>query len=308
MSHEGEKLDNLERFIRLNTEQKNEFYKIIHFCRESYIKKPVENTKSAIEIHTEIIDEYIKKKRISELIIFLREASYDEYLVNEKLFIRQVLVELNRKIHIASNQMTVFTKLIAELLEYNHNKENLENSIRNLFSDYTTSVFPYIYELSLSNTQSRRSRAGKTFEFIIYSLYEKFNYRFDSQAKIGKKVFKDQNLGKIVDSVLPSVNAFVQLRNKTIVGSMKTTLRERWQEVVEEVSRSNLPNIYLLTVDDNISESKIKQMGEHNIILVVLKQIKETEKLLSYRNVISFEDYFLEEIPNILSYWAQRPL
>lgn len=87
---------------------------------------------------------------------------------------------------------------------------------------------------------------------------------------------------------------------------MKTSLRERWQEVVEEVVRSNLPNIYLLTVDDNISENKITQMSQHNIILVVIESVKE--KLSSFRSVLSFEEYFSREIPNILSYWEEENL
>lgn len=84
---------------------------------------------------------------------------------------------------------------------------------------------------------------------------------------------------------------------------MKTTLRERWQEVVEEVVRSNLPNIYLLTVDDDISVSKATQMAEHNITLVVLNRVKQQDKLSGKRNIISFESYFFDEIPHVLEYW-----
>ncbi|OPA77376.1 hypothetical protein BFG04_03960 [Campylobacter pinnipediorum subsp. pinnipediorum] len=111
-------------------------------------------------------------------------------------------------------------------------------------------------------------------------------------------------LGKIVDSILPSADAFSEFRNQCIIGSMKTTLRERWQEVVEEINRSNLPNIYLLTTDNNISENQIKQMREHNIILVVNKEVKDT--FLNYRNVISFETYLTTNIPQVLKYWEDQ--
>lgn len=87
---------------------------------------------------------------------------------------------------------------------------------------------------------------------------------------------------------------------------MKTTLRERWQEVVEEISRSNLPNIHLLTVDENISVSKAKQMAEHNIILVVTKSTKANHILNTMHNVIDFETYFLKEIPLLMDYWRQH--
>lgn len=94
--------------------------------------------------------------------------------------------------------------------------------------------------------------------------------------------------------------------DKTIIGSMKTTLRERWQEVVEEVSRSNIPCIYLLTVDDDISENKAIQMGNHNIVLVVINSVKNQPHLKDKRSIINFENYFLEEIPNIMKYWGEN--
>ena len=87
---------------------------------------------------------------------------------------------------------------------------------------------------------------------------------------------------------------------------MKTTLRERWQEVVEEITRSNLPNIYLLTVDEDISILKAKQMAEHNIVLVVLKKIKEQPSLNKMRNIIDFETFFTKEIPSVMDYWENN--
>ena len=87
---------------------------------------------------------------------------------------------------------------------------------------------------------------------------------------------------------------------------MKTTLRERWQEVVEEITRSNLLNIYLLTVDEDISILKAKQMAEHNIVLVVLKKIKEQPSLNKMRNIIDFETFFTKEIPSVMDYWENN--
>ena len=86
---------------------------------------------------------------------------------------------------------------------------------------------------------------------------------------------------------------------------MKTTLRERWQEVVEEISRSNLPNIHLLTVDEDISDSKAEQMSQHNIVLVVLQSVKQQPALKNKRSIIDFENYFLTEIPQVMDYWRE---
>lgn len=82
--------------------------------------------------------------------------------------------------------------------------------------------------------------------------------------------------------------------------------RERWQEVIEEVSRTGLPRIYLLTVDEDISLSKAEQIAKHNVVLVVLKKVKLNTKLKNIRNIICFEDYFLEEIPEMLNYWKKN--
>ena len=84
---------------------------------------------------------------------------------------------------------------------------------------------------------------------------------------------------------------------------MKTTLRERWQEVVEEIGRSNVPGIYLLTVDEDISEKKVKQIGMHNITLVVLNSVKVLRKMKNEYNVIDFETYFNKDIPEVLNHW-----
>ena len=96
--------------------------------------------------------------------------------------------------------------------------EELLISIRELCGEYAGRVFPYLYKQSLSNTQSRRSRSGKTFEAIIYKIYEVLDYKFDSQGKVGRKIFDEVGLGKKVDSILPGIKEFNQRRNKTIIG------------------------------------------------------------------------------------------
>jgi hypothetical protein len=71
------------------------------------------------------------------------------------------------------------------------------------------------------------------------------------------------------------------------------------------VARSNLPNIHLLTVDDNISASKAEQMAKHNIVLVVRNNIKASSAMKNKRSIIDFETYFLDELPEALKFWKQ---
>lgn len=293
--------ETIQMLFKLPEKEEKSFAEFIKSQREACISSPKETAKKATENNKELIDNLLKNGNISDAIKHLRKDAYEQYLKEESLFNSVILKELSYKFE---TPHLIIEKLSNTLFELKIEDKNIfEKNLVEVFGNYAGAISPYIYQLCLSNTQSRRSRAGKTFEGIIYFLYEYFGYPFNSQAQIGRKIFFDLGLGKIVDSVLPNMEAFTERRDKTIIGSMKTTLRERWQEVVEEVSRSNVPNIYLLTVDDDISENKAIQIGNHNIVLVVLNDVKNLPHLRNKRSIINFESYFFEEIPNIMKYW-----
>jgi len=293
--------ENIDPLIKLSDNEKSEFDKLIKKERKTHIKPPKDTTHNAVKENKKTIEKLLTVNNVSQCINILRELSYEEFLKEEALFNGLILSTISEKFKIPKLMLQNISDQLHT--QKNLSKDDFFQMTSQLFGEYAGSISPYIYQLNLSNTQSRRSRAGKTFEGIIYYLYEYYGYQYDAQSTIGKKAFSKLNLGKVVDSILPNKQAFIDHRTKTIVGSMKTTLRERWQEVVEEISRSNLPNIYLLTVDDNISESKVLQMAQHNIILVVLKEVKEKPQLKTKQSVIDFETYFLKEIPIIMNYW-----
>lgn len=284
----------MKHLISLNKVQNDEFS---HFLQQTR-KKIISNPKTTLE---NVLEDYDKTsitlENLSAAIKNLRELSYEYFLDEEAVFNGEILKNIALKFEIPSQ---ILQNLSIQFLN-SLDKNNFKKQLAFYFGEFSAGISPYIYALCLSNTNSRRSRSGKTFEAVIYFLYSHFNYKFDAQSKIGKKAFSKYGLGKVVDSILPSIDAFNEFRNKTIVGSMKTSLRERWQEVVEETARSNLPNIYLLTCDENISKNKIIQMKEHNIILVVYKNVKENLK--EFPSVISFEEYFSKEIPVVMEYW-----
>lgn len=296
--------EKLDKIIRLAPKEMDNFSNLIKTQRKLLISSPKDTARKAMLSNRDSIDALLQSQEISKVISDLRELSYNEFLIEESNFNTVVLSNISKEFSIPRLQLEKISKEIYKYQSFS--LEDFQEKIRSSFGKFAGSISPYIYQLCLSNTQSRRSRAGKIFEGIIYFLYEYYNYQYESQAKIGKKQFSKLGLGKVVDSVLPSTDAFQNFRNKTIVGSMKTTLRERWQEVVEEISRSNLPNIHLLTVDDNISLTKAKQMSEHNIVLVVLKTVKSDKSLKKMHNIIDFETYFLNEIPQLMKYWEQH--
>lgn len=294
----------LNNLISLPAEEEKRFSEFIRKARNSYIIKPQETVDIVVNDYKQTVEQYIEEGKLSDLIVFLREKSFEYFLSNESDFNAYIFKSITDKFEIPKYK---FNQLCQKIdINAIKNIETLKTEISEIFGEYSGYISPYIYQLCLSNTNSRRSRAGKVFESIIYYIYKHFNYKFESQVSIGSAQFSAIGMGKVVDSILPGIQEFKERRDKTIIGTMKTTLRERWQEVVEEVSRSNLPNIYLLTVDDDIGKNKAEQMSKHNIILVVHKNVKAKEHLINRRNVVDFENYFLEELPSIFKYWNKH--
>lgn len=294
--------DKMENLIKLPKDEDDKFANFIRINRGLLISSPKITAEKATNHNSDFILGLIDGGQITRAIIELRELAYDEFLKEESIFNSVILKEIGKKFDAPRIRLDALCQYLSTVDTSDF--VVLKDSITEIFGSYSGYISPYIYQLCLSNTQSRRSRAGKVFEGIIYFLYDHFNYPYASQASIGKKTFSELGLGKVVDSILPSVDAFNQRRDKTIVGTMKTTLRERWQEVVEEVARSNLPNIHLLTVDESIASSKAEQMAKHNIVLVVRNDVKNKDEMKDRRSIIDFETYFLSELPETLKFWS----
>lgn len=142
--------------------------------------------------------------------------------------------------------------------------------------NWFTSEFPeHIYSLNLSNTQSRRSRAGKEFEAIIELILIGANIPLDSQGSIGTRYFTEKGLGKLVDIVSPGSTEYTVNKRDTVLISAKTTLRERWQEVPEEMARTGAREMFLVTLDESISQDVIETLNDNNIQLVTTTSLKE---------------------------------
>lgn len=236
----------------------------------------------------------------------LREAIWRRYLIDEAHFHREVISHL---IQTRDLPRSILTQILNENFfaeDYSKmSKEEVLKRMSKIVGDCAGRVMPYIYELSLSTTQSRRSRAGKVFEKIIETFFDIFGYPYSNQSALGNAAYNVHNLGKKVDLIVPDVTSYLSNRPKCAVITMKTTLRERWQEVAEELNRTNVPHIYLLTVDDGVSANTADIMHQYNITLVLYKRAK-TKTFGERANVIDYETFFLKEIPHILSYWKKQ--
>jgi len=282
-------------------EEQKEFDALIKQYRTLYIRNS-KDIVDAIYHDNSLYHDRIVDNQISETIRDLREEVWREYLKDEVNFNAILMKDLYDKL---KTPREILDKLVDEDI-LSKQGSALTRFVKEVCGEYAGRVFPYVYRLSLSNTQSRRSRAGSTFESIMYKIYDSLEYSYDSQKKVGRKTFDSLGLGKKVDSILPSVECYAKRRNKTIVGTMKTTLRERWQEVAEEIERTKIPEIHLLTVDEDISLSKGKEMSQHNIIVVAYKWVSEKKELAGMKNIISFEEYLFDELPIIQAYWRDN--
>ncbi len=295
------KIDEIPVIIDIPKQELDKFDALIKQYRNKYIRTSQEIVESALSQNQQYLEQ-IKAKKVSKCISELREIVWQEYLLDEVNFNAILMRDLHKLLETPK-----------EILEVLLNKnitdkkgEELIETVKEICGEYAGRVFPYIYRLSLSNTQSRRSRAGKSFEAIIYKIYENLGYEYDSQSKVGRKTFDTLGLGKKVDSILPNIKCYAERRNKTIIGTMKTSLRERWQEVAEEIERTKIPEIHLLTADESIPKSKAQEMANHNIIVVTYEWVANSDTLKSMKNIISFEEYLFEEIPNILKFWNEN--
>jgi hypothetical protein len=105
--------------------------------------------------------------------------------------------------------------------------------------------------------------------------------------------------------VLPS---FKHLRGATLhsapglILSAKTTLRERWKQVAVEMRGADL---FLATVDEDISANALEDMAMLGIMLVVPEMLKQSEntEYVRHSNVIDFRSFFQDELQNRRLTW-----
>ncbi|MBN2208401.1 MAG: hypothetical protein JW759_03810 [Candidatus Coatesbacteria bacterium] len=114
-------------------------------------------------------------------------------------------------------------------------------------------------ELSLGNM--RKSRGGKTFEWVIVRLLDHIGVRAEMPGGEIKR-----QLGR-VDIVVPSANVALETPDRAIFLTCKRTLRERWKQEVPQ-ARPN-QRVYLLTIDEDVSSEKAQEINQKSLIAFV---------------------------------------
>lgn len=93
------------------------------------------------------------------------------------------------------------------------------------------------------------------------------------------------------DLVVPSAEVFQERPERAVVLEFKTTTRERWKEVRNEIDRTG-HRVWLITLDDYISDENVELMAEGKITLYVPERVfqglkKRKGHLRSLKTLIS---------------------
>jgi len=179
------------------------------------------------------------------------------------------------------------TKIIKEAIKKGFLKD------RRSFSSSFKQNYDELWEFFLSISQSRKTRAGGSFEKHVKYLFELLHYPFDTQTVLNGKV----------DYVIPR-DAFKKNRTSCVVISIKRTLRERWRQVIGELTSTNAGKIYILTADEEISYPKVEEMKSHNVNLVVWDEYK-IDKFQQYFNVLGFNQFIQIDLPSSRKMWER---
>ncbi|WP_270640179.1 type II restriction endonuclease [Longibaculum muris] len=243
-----------------------EFKELVRKEREKNFVKPYDLAyNSFLNLKLDLQDKNYFLNNASQIIHDMRIKSWENFLKAEDNFSKSIYDILNN----------------FETYDGLTNYESVKKFINTNIDKF--------YILSLSNTQSRRSRTGTEFETIVELVLMGAGLLLDSQGCLSSGIFQEHNLGKSVDIVCPSVMEYeVQKRQCSLI-SCKTSLRERWAEVIEEKERTGAAEVYLITLDEKMSKSTLKLLNDKNVIPVVTKKIKK-EKYGDCNNVITFEE------------------
>jgi hypothetical protein len=100
------------------------------------------------------------------------------------------------------------------------------------------------------------------------------------------------------DRVCPNLQVYQDNPERSVVLEFKRTVRERWKEVRDEISRAG-HSVWLITLDDYIADSLVEQIAEGNIVLYVSQEV--FTKLTQRRGKLRSMNFLIEDIEHVIS-------
>ena len=122
-------------------------------------------------------------------------------------------------------------------------------------------------DFEFSMGQSRKSRAGKALEMILMKLFQIADVPCEKpKGKAGKK-FNN------IDLLVPDLETVNEKEDLAVFLSIKRTLRERWKQADQEAKGGW--TVYLITLDDDISEDLAKEIQNSSLYVYVKDSTKK---------------------------------
>ena len=157
-----------------------------------------------------------------------------------------------------------------QLIEYTRVEYAIFREIEALaYGDSISNGFPSVETfVAFANKvlNRRKSRAGRSFEHHLASLFRENSLMFEEQVVTEEK--------KRPDFVFPSGIAYhdpLFPAERLVVLGAKTTCKDRWRQIITEADRvRNLPK-YLVTLQQGISPHQLDEMEKAKVRLVVPK-------------------------------------
>lgn len=151
---------------------------------------------------------------------------------------------------------------------------NLEYSLfraieQSRYGSVVNSGFSSVEEfVKLANTvlNRRKSRAGKSLEHHLETIFDANEIRYTSQA------VTEGN--KKPDFIFPSQEAYQDMKfatEKLVSLAAKTTCKDRWRQVLNEANRLRDKDKFLCTLQQGVSPAQMDEMQEEQVVLVVPK-------------------------------------
>lgn len=155
--------------------------------------------------------------------------------------------------------------------------------------------FEAIDSFFLSLSQSRKARAGYSFQYTIKELFKLLNYTFAEEPVINGQP----------DFLFPSVDHYQKNSIDCIIFTVKRIVRERWRQVTNEGTRGL--GFYLATIDSKITVQELPRIKDNKINLVVPDTIKnEVPHYREADHVLTFESFILDKLDPADKAWRRR--
>ncbi|MEK6690540.1 MAG: type II restriction endonuclease [Nitrospirota bacterium] len=177
-------------------------------------------------------------------------------------------------------------------------EQNKKQNSRWFITYISETLFEYFEALFQSIHQSRRSRAGGSFQYQVENLFNLAGFPFSKQTRLNGPV----------DFLLPSEDYFRQYRHDAIILSVKRTLRERWQQAIAELQSARVGRIYLATAETDkgrIRDRDLDRMDRLNVTLVVFDSIK-ADKFPNRNTVIGYSEFINTNVLSAERLWMKR--